>query len=138
MNRLLMGLVVPAISVVLVLIGLATGRTARRHRREWTRADGVVLGESGLDGGDLWRPVVEFVTVDGQRVRHFPRSSSDIGVSAQGRTVPVWYDPADPRRFEAQVRWLDRPGAVFFLAAAGTAVVGLLTLWVALQPPIYR
>jgi hypothetical protein len=55
--------------------------------------------------------------------------STDIGVSAAGRRDPVWYDPSDPRRFVAEIRWLDRPGVALFAPAAVCAVLGAVTLW---------
>lgn len=121
--------------VLLVLIMLLAFGSWRRHqqtlrRRVWVRTEGEVVRENTvqLDDSTGTDKVIRFRTLDGHDVEAVPRNGVSLGVPVVGRRVPVWYDPADPHRFEAQVHRLDRAGSFTFLVAIVPALllVGLL------------
>ncbi len=109
--------------LLFVLGGVLHVLSTRRRRRNWVSVRGRGTGDAGK-GVAGWAPRISFVTRDGAEITGTPLSFSDVGLSNVRPDVPVWYDPADPRRFLAEMRWSDRPGRMWFLAAAVTAVIG--------------
>ncbi len=107
-------------AVIFALIGLgflATGLclqiAALRFRRHAIRVPATIVsmhavatpnltGSSG--SGPLYRPVVEFSTVEGQLVRAESKIGSNPAAGRVGETVAVFYDPALPNRIQLDTR----------------------------------
>ena len=74
-------------------------------RRFGVYTTGVIVGvrrevQWNGDGGRavLYRPLVQFVTVDGQQVLWRSTSASSFGRNAQGKPMRLIYDPRNPQR----------------------------------------
>lgn len=118
--------------VLASMIGLHRRRRQKARRAGRVRVTGRVVDEVDTgSGGKDWSTsavVVAFRTLDGQEVHGVPPGGWDLGLPVTGRAVPVWYDPADPRRFETQVHRVDRAGTVAFTVAAVSGVLLLVVL----------
>jgi len=118
---------------VLVVGGLLLGAVQARHRRGWQRVDGTVGGHghslaAGGDGSSTSRPIVAYTTLDGQEHRETQQWGVGIGIYTTGQRVPVWYDPARPSRFTANVRGSHAVWLVLCLIGAGVLVAWNLIL----------
>lgn len=111
-------LVAALVGVVLAAAGLVLLLRRRRIRQQWQRTTGLTSGTRHSERGSASR--ITFTTRDGRSIEGAPLGYVDIGYYPVGKQVPVWYDPADPVRFHAQITILDRHlGAVL-------VVIGLL------------
>ncbi|WP_369386766.1 DUF3592 domain-containing protein [Streptomyces sp. CG1] len=84
-------------------IGLIGRRRARRLRQEGAKTCGTVVrleARRDMDtNSTMYRPVVQWVTVDGRTVETVsPIASSTVGDLRPGTAVTVFYDPDDPKR----------------------------------------
>ncbi len=115
------------LGLTLLAAGIAV-RTVRYRRLErWVRVDGVTVGSSPGGAGEPTATVVQFTARFGRIVTGTPRSFSDTGFYPTGRTVPVWYDPDNPERFEANVNFFDRHrGLLLILPGALMSLFGAL------------
>jgi hypothetical protein len=127
-----MRLVVTTLLLALVALTAARLRAQQRRRASWRRTDGIVVAEefAGYGGGHVagYDQVIMFRLRGGGRFTGVPERRSTVGTPMVGRQVPVWYDPADPARFEAEVRWTDRVDGVLLCAAVVLALVDI-ALW---------
>lgn len=113
----------------LVVAGLVRAHRQAARRRSWVPTRGRVRDERSpgeLPGWRISDAVVEFTTLDGLDVSGVPVNASPLGRISAGRSVPVWYDPRDPLRFEAVLPGGGRCGLVLFTVAG--AVVAALVL----------
>jgi hypothetical protein len=114
---------------LILLVGYAVFRRRRQdeRRRRWSPVRGTVVDENwtgyGAGGDSSYTPVVAFRTTDGVEVHGSPRGGMYLGMPIVGREVPVWYDPADPQKFEARIYALDRDGSMALLIAIVPAVL---------------
>ena len=69
-------------------------------RRGGVRTTGVVVGvEQENDGeGRLYRPLVQFVTNDGQQILWKSTSAASFWKNARGKSMRIIYDPRNPQR----------------------------------------
>lgn len=117
------------VGLVLVAAGTWLVTSQRRARERWVRVDGSYEGPSqAIESAAT--SIVRFRTLEGREILGSPRTSTDVGVYPSGRTVPVWYDPDDPERFETQVlaadRWIGPALIVAGLLPLGWALAHVL------------
>jgi hypothetical protein len=121
-----LGIWIRLAGVLPVLVGLAGMRRVRRLREEGVKAWAVAVPGPPRDGER--RPALQYTLPDG-RVLEKPASGKTAALSP-GRSVLIWYDPADPQGvliYGHQGRASDL--AFIIVGAAlilGAAVVGIL------------
>ena len=131
-------------AVIFALIGLGflvTGLClqigALRFRRRAIRVPGTIVSMHAVatqqltqstGSGPIYRPVVEFATVEGQLVRAESRIGSNPPAGRVGETVGVFYDPAQPSRIQLDTRVGSGTCLAFVLGVFGALllVVGAL------------
>lgn len=95
------------LGILLIAAGLWRITAQRTARERWVRVDGVFEGASvGIENAAT--SIVRFRTREGREIVGSPRISTDVGIYPEGRTIPVWYDPENPERFETEVQASDR------------------------------
>lgn len=110
-----------------LLFGLVKARRQITARTRWARTTGTIVDSrfSGLNP----ELVIRFTTRSehgGQMIQHSPRSTTMVGSFMVGRTVTLWYKPADPMIFEADTWWGSKLNAAGQLALAGICVYMLI------------
>src|SRR5260370_38891589 len=88
-----LGVWIGVAGVLPVLVGLAGMRRVRRLRREGVKAWAVAV--PGPPGDRERRPALQYTLPDG-RVLEKPASGKAAALRP-GRSVLIWYDPADPQ-----------------------------------------
>lgn len=97
-----------AVGPLVVLAGLVRAFAVVSRRRRRIKVRGRITGyEHHLNSSN---PIVEFRTQSGEVVSRRV-AAVDLGIYVT-RDVWVWYDPANPQRFEADVSPLGKPGCV--------------------------
>jgi hypothetical protein len=91
------------LAVAALLVGWAAILFIWKRKRfvRWKQATGTVVEliprASTEGGGDTWEPGIEFKTKDGRNICFNNGVSSNPPVAPVGGTIPVLYDPADPK-----------------------------------------
>lgn len=137
-----------AIGVICIVVGVGFAGTGAaiagygaRFRRRSERAQGTVIelravasptstGPVSGASGPQYRPVVEFTTVDGRRVRAESRFASNPPPARVGNPVRVFYDPNDPERIQLDTA-VGRGGCLAFaliLFGAVLVAIGVVVL----------
>ena len=83
------------------LLAIFSLRKELTMRRNGVRTIGVVVDvrrESGDEGGVLYRPLVHFVTNDGQQILWKCTSASSAWRNVRGKSMRIIYDPRNPQR----------------------------------------
>lgn len=124
----------PTIAIITAIAAVAALVRAGwvwRFLRSGATAQGVVVGISADRTGRradrivVYRPTVEYTTLDGRAVRYTEKSASSRVPAAVGQPVVVRYNPTDPQ--QAMIASKGRSEAiglcVFALVAAGFAIV---------------
>lgn len=126
---LMMRVVIGALLLLAVAVGLLRRRRQGDLRRSWPQVQGEVVGTSApIAGGARHQPIVQYQTLEGETITVRRRTGWNIVTPVEGRQVPVWYNPADPERFDVQISFVDRHGTLSFILAGLLVVVLLLTM----------
>ncbi len=95
-----------AVGLIFVAQGVITLARVRRFARRAVRTTGIVVdlarrwsdpGGPESTGSYLYFPIVRFGTADGQAVEFRSPTGTSWRSRRVGQTVPVMYDPANPR-----------------------------------------
>ncbi len=139
-----------AVGLIFVAQGLVMLTRARRFARRAVRTTGAVVdlarrwsnpGGPGSTGSYLYVPVVRFATADGQAVQFQSSTGTSWRSRRVGQTVPVLYDPANPR--DARIDTFLATGClpvgftvfgVLFVALGG-AILLVMQWWAHNGPP---
>lgn len=91
-------------------------RWTLEHHGEVVNAEIVDLSAGRGRSSTTWRPILRFITVDGQQLRATARGAGDSnpGIWERGGITEVVYDPASPTRV-MEVEELDRVGWILAL-----------------------
>lgn len=99
------------VGVVLLAVGIALAVSTAGFRASAERTDGTVVAltehtSRSTDGrrSSAWYPTVEY-TVDGRRYAFESSVGADPPAYAEGDTVPVAYDPAEPAEAQIDTFW---------------------------------
>lgn len=117
------------VGLVMVALGLTMSVRRGRRRRDWTRTRGTVAGwrhNQGAGSSGTSVPSVAFVTQDGQEVTASLGYGVDLGIYPTGGEVDVWYDPADPRRVQANVMGTGCVPSALVVLGIAIGAVGVL------------
>lgn len=122
-----LALVAALVGGVVAAAGLVLQLRRRRIRRQWQPTSGRTSGTRHSERGS--GSSVSFTTDDGRDIEGAPLAYVDIGYYPVGKEVPVWYDPADPRRFHAHATALDRHLGVLLMVVGLVVVLVFGRLW---------
>ena len=95
-----LGLAFLGIGAVSAIVALLLFMRTRRFLGDAVTVQGLVTGlveSSGGEGGTVWRPVVEFTTVEGQSVTFTDLVGNQPPKYTPGATVQVMYPPGNPQ-----------------------------------------
>lgn len=121
----MVGWLFAAIGLLVTVRGVLAWRRRQTDVASWPQVEGLVVSDSiQQHGGSTAR--IDFTTLVGERVRTSVTSAVDFGLDARGRTVPVWYDPANPRNAHASVHVGDNSLVPTVILGGGLIGIGLL------------
>ena len=86
--------------IIALLVAIFSLWKSSTMRRDGIRTVGVVVDvEQERDAGTLmYRPLVQFVTNDGQQITWKSTSAASFWRNARGKSIHIIYDPRNPHR----------------------------------------
>ncbi|MFI5935855.1 DUF3592 domain-containing protein [Actinoplanes sp. NPDC051494] len=115
------------VGLALVAFGIRTWLRTRTLATEGVQAIAVVVDnqhESRTDGEIIFRPVVQFRTMDGREITTALENAPSRRSHIAGRQVTVAYDPQNPERANGTGETGSRSGGGIVAIIAGTVFIG--------------